>query len=337
MKRKIFSLLLVIGLVTACGEIPKLENGQDALVSFNNGDKISVDDFYNQIKEQYGLSVLVSMVDNHLLKTKFPDYEKTAKSMAESYIQTIREDYTSEQEFLQDIQQYTGFATVEAYQEYMYLSYYERHATEEYIKENITDKQIEKYYKENIKEDIDISHILIVPDVTNKMTDDEKAKAEEAALKTANDIIKELKNTKSAEIVNKFAELAKKYSEDDATKDKNGSLGKVNVDTLGNTYKPLVDAAYKIKDGNIYTSVVKTTLGYHIVLRTKTYEKASLDTVKSKIIESIVAEELSTNKYVAVNALQHYRKELGMTITDPELNTAFNNYVAGLLSNSLNS
>lgn len=337
MKKKIFSLLLVVGLVTACGEIPKLENGQEAIVSFNNGDKISVDDFYKEIKDQYGLSVLVSLIDTHILKTKFPDYEKTAKDMAESYIKTIREDYKSDEEFLQDIQAYTGFTSIEAYQDYMYLSYYERHATEEYIKENITDKQIEKYYKDSIKEDIEISHILITPDVTDKMTDDEKKKAEDDALKTANDIIKELKNTKAADLNTKFTELAKKYSEDGATKDKGGSLGKVNVDTLGSTYQPLVDAAYKIKDNNFYTSAIKTTLGYHIVLRTKSYDKAELDKVKTKIIESLVAEELSTNKYAAVNALQHYRKELGMTITDSDLNTAFNNYVTGLLSNSLNS
>ena len=337
MKKKILSLLLVVGLVTACGEIPKLENGQDALVTFEKGENISVEDFYEELKNQYGLSVLVTMLDTHILRAKFPDYEKTANDMAASYIDTIREDYSSDQEFLTDIQNYTGFATIEAYQKYMALTYYERHATEEYIKENITDKQIEKYYKDSIKEDIEISHILITPDVTDKMSDDEKAKAEEAALNTANDIIKELKNVKASEIVSKFGELAKKYSEDGATKDKNGSLGKVNMNTLGTTYQPLIDAAYTIKDNNIYAKAVKTTLGYHIVLRTKTYDKAKLEDVKTKIIESLVAEELRTNSSIAINALQHYRKELGMTITDSKLNTEFNNYVTGLLSNSLNS
>ncbi len=337
MKKRIFGLLLMVFLISACGQVPKLENGQEAIVSFNNGQMISVDDFYNQIKEQYGLSTLVKMIDTQVLNIKFPDYEKTAKEKAEAYLSSLMSGYSSEAEFLTDLQQYLGFTSVEDYKEYLTLSYYEQYATEEYIKENLSDKDIEDYYKKEIKEDIEISHILIVPDVTDNMTDAEKTSAESKALSTANTVIQELKNTKSTELVNKFSELAKKYSEDDTTKNKGGSLGRINTDTLGSSYQELVDAAYSIKDGAYYTKVVKSAFGYHIILRTKSYEKASLDSVKDKIVEALVNKEMNENASVGINAMQHYRQELGMSINDSKLNTEFNNYVTNALSTALNS
>ena len=58
------------------------------------------------------------------------------------------------------------------------------YAVEAYAKEKITDKEIENYYK-NMENDIEVSHILITPQVTDKMNDDEKKKAEEEAKKQA--------------------------------------------------------------------------------------------------------------------------------------------------------
>ena len=54
------------------------------------------------------------------------------------------------------------------------------YALEDYAKEKITDKEIENYYK-NMENDIEVSHILITPQVTDKMNDDEKKKAETEA------------------------------------------------------------------------------------------------------------------------------------------------------------
>ena len=51
MKKKIIGLMAFALLLTGCGKVPKLENGKDAVVSFNNGEKISVDDLYNKIKD----------------------------------------------------------------------------------------------------------------------------------------------------------------------------------------------------------------------------------------------------------------------------------------------
>ena len=47
-------------------------------------------------------------------------------------------------------------------------------AVRDYVKTLITDKEIEKHYNDEIVGDIKASHILIKPDVTSEMTDEEK-------------------------------------------------------------------------------------------------------------------------------------------------------------------
>ena len=46
MKKKIIiGLFAILLLATGCGKIPKLENGQEAIVAFDKEGKISVDDY----------------------------------------------------------------------------------------------------------------------------------------------------------------------------------------------------------------------------------------------------------------------------------------------------
>ena len=50
MKKKIIGIMLVVLILSGCGKIPKLENGQEAVVSLDEG-AISVDDLYTEMKK----------------------------------------------------------------------------------------------------------------------------------------------------------------------------------------------------------------------------------------------------------------------------------------------
>lgn len=334
MKKKIVCLMLGLLLLTGCGKVSKLENGQDAVVSFKNGDKISVDDLYNELKEKYALSTLLNMIDRKVLEETFPDNIEKAKKSSESYLEALKENYDSEDELLSAIQQYYGYITIEEYQDQIYLGYMQSYAMNEYAKEQVTDKEIEKYYKNEIENDIEISHILITPEVTDEMDDDQKTEAETKAEEKANNILLELKDSvkNGKKVSDAFGELAKKYSEDEATKDKGGSLGQVNKTTLGDTYTEIVQKAYTLKDDNYYTKVIKTSLGYHIIMRNQTYEKKSLDDLKEEIIEILASDIMEDDKTLSVNALQHYRKQMGVNIEDSMLATQYSNYITNTLA-----
>ncbi|MBE6139985.1 MAG: hypothetical protein E7172_00365 [Firmicutes bacterium] len=323
MKRKIGILLGSFLLVAGCG-VPKLENGQEAVVSFKNGEKISVDDLYKKIKDDYALNTLITMVDLHLFETEFKDYIETAESYAENMIKATQENYGGETEFLQALQQ-SGFSTIKAYQEYIYLSYLQNHAIEEYAKLQVKDKEIETYYNDKAQGDVEISHILITADITNEMTEDEKTEAKDKAKSQAKDIIKQLEEAENLE--EKFNELVKEHSKDQSTIDKKGSLGKVTYGDLSKNYDELLDEAYKIKDGEISKNVITTELGYHVILKTKTHEKESLEDLKDEIKQILADDLLLNDKDISIKALEYYREENDVKIEDSELNKQYEQYL----------
>ena len=335
MKKKICGLFLIILLATGCGKIPKLENGKDAVVSFNNDDKISVDDLYNNLKDTYGLSSLVVMIDTYVLEKTFDDYIDTAHEYAKSYINSVRENFESEEEFVSALNQRLGIQSIEAYENQIYLSYMQTHAAEEYAKLQITDKQIEDYYENEVVGDIEVSHILITPEVTDEMSDDEKKEAENTAKAELKEIINTLKNTAKDEIEETFKQLAKEHSDDSSTKENGGSLGKINKNTLSSKYNDLVETAYDLEDGQFSTSIITTELGYHVILRTKSYEKESLKKAKESIIKVLSEQYMNDDTAINIKALQHYRKELGMEIHDSELDKLYSNYVQNQLAGAL--
>lgn len=333
MKKKIFALCAIMLLASGCGKVPKLENGKEAIVTFKDGEKISVDDFYELIKNEYGLNSLISMVDKYICETEFEDYKDTASKNADALINSLKEQYGSEDKLLEALQG-SGYNTIDAYKDYAYLSYLQSHAIEEYAKTKITDKEIENYYKNDAIGDMEINHILITSNVKKDATDDEKKAAQDEAKKKANEVIDKLNTAKKngEDITEAFTKLAKEYSEDDSNKDKGGALGKINYGSLSSKYDELVKAAKSLKDGEYSTSVITTELGYHVILKVKTYEKDSLENLKDGIKETLAEKYITNNKSsIGLNALQHYRKEYKMEIQDDEMKKQYSNYIQNAL------
>ena len=74
-------------------------------------------------------------------------------------------------------------------------------------------------------------------------------------------------------------------------------------------------------------------LGYHVILKVKSYEKETLDNLKDKIVETLADRYITKNKNsIGLNALQHYRKEYGMEIQDDEIKKQYSNYIQNSLA-----
>lgn len=339
MKKKLILATAILLLMSGCGEVPKLSNGDDAVVTFENGDMISANDLYEEVKDDYALSAIINMIDKHILEKTYKDELENAKEYAESTIDAMKEQYGDEETLLQAIQYYTGYATIEAYQDSIYLSYLQDLAITDYAEEQITDKEIKSYYKDEVYGDISINHILITPDVKEDATDEEKETAETEAKEKVEKLIKELNDAKkNKEDVSKlFSELAKENSADDATKDKGGSLGFVNYGTLSSDYDALLNEAYKLSDGEFSTEVITTSLGYHIIYRVEIKEKASLEDVKDTIIETLAEKLISEDATIAINALKELRKENGVDIQDEEIQKQYAQYIQNALASAQQS
>ncbi len=331
MKKKIIVLALIVLLMSGCGsKIPTLSNGDEAVVTLKDGSMISANELYQAVKNDYALDAMVSLVDKKILEDKYKDKVEDAKKYADSNMQQLEAIYGDE--LLQVIQSNTSYSSIEAYKDYIYLAYLQDLAIQEYCEKQIPEKDVKKHYEKEIVGDIKLSHILITPKVSEDMTDDEKKKAENEAKDKIEAIISELNKTDSDKVTEKFAELAKEQSMDETTKDNGGSLGFINKDTLSSEYDELVTAGYNLKNGKYTTKIVTTELGYHVVLRLESKEKAALEDVKEDILETLGAKYLQENQIANVKGLQEVRKEYKLEIVDTELKKQYSTYIQNQLN-----
>lgn len=333
MKKGLILSIICLLTLCGCGKIPTLQNGEEAVITFAKDEKehkISAEELYKELKNNFGLEATLKLIDTYVLETEFTSYVEEAKKNAESYMEAMVESYGDEKTLLEAIQYNTNYTTLEAYEEYLYLSFMQSHALEEYAKSIVTDKEIEAYYEDEAKGDVEVYHILVTPEVTDDMKTDEKTKAEDEAKQIAKDIIKKLDAADNK--LEEFKKLVKEHSDDESTKEKNGNLGYINYGDLDENYDELLDAAYKLKDGKYSKEVITTELGYHVIYRNSSKEKESLKDLKEEIIETLANRKLEKDTEISINSMKHYRKLYNMEIIDSELNRQYGIYLNNLLN-----
>lgn len=322
MKKYLYGLLLVTSLllITGCGEIPTLENGEDAVITINNKN-IAVSTFYEQLKDKYGVQQLINLVDKTILDEKYPetDEEKLSINQQIEYIVNYAKENDTTFEYL--INYYYGVSTEKELRDLLSLDYKRKLAVNDYVKSTITDKDIDKYYKNSIKGDISVKHILIKTNITDDMTNSEIKKEKSRALTIAKEVITKLDNNEN------WATLAKEYSGDDNTKEKEGSLGWINT---GDTEEAFEKAVYMLKKGEYTKTPVETSYGYHIIYKIDEKDKPKLADVKEDIISTLVDEKANNDTNISNKALIELRKKAGFKIHDSELNKGYNNYIESL-------
>ena len=89
-------------------------------------------------------------------------------------------------------------------------------------------------------------------------------------------------------------------------------------------------AAYDLKINEYTKEPVKTSYGYHIIKKTKEYDKKELKDVKNEIIETLADELINKDATISITALTELRKEKGMNIEDSELKSSYNKYINSL-------
>lgn len=319
MKKVLIATFSVLLLLTGCKQVPKLGNGKEAVVTLDKGD-IAVDDLYNEMKNQYALSILLDMIDTKILNEKYQDsdeekeYIKAQKENDKTYYQILYSgSYSTYESYLRERYRINS---EEELDDVFKLNFRRNKAIEDYAKTIVSDSEINNYYKNDFIADMEASHILITAEYDSNATDEEIKKAEEEAEKKAKEIITKLNNGED------FAELAKQYSKDGSATN-GGALGKFGH---GKMVAEFESAAVKLKVGEYTKEPVKTKFGYHIILKTKEYDKKPLEEAKEEIIEAIADEKLSNDNKLSYKALIKLREDNNVTIQDSALNDQYENY-----------
>ena len=297
--------LSAILLTTGCKT--KLKNGKEVAIKIN-GENITADDLYDELREKYAKYQIIDDIDKKIFNVIYKgdkDIEEQVKNQYENYEAQYSQNGQSFDEVLENY----GYKNAEEFKSELRLNFQRAKAVEDYIKDNISDKEIQKYYDENYAGDISAKHILI--SVTDEVS-------EEEALKKAKDLIKELNDGAD------FDTLAKENSNDPGSKDKGGDLGYFGK---GQMVQEFEDAAYALKVNEYTKEPVKTSYGYHIILKTGEKEKKSLKKAKAEIIEKLIDQKQSEDKTITVTALDEIRKNYGLKFKDSKLKSIYKEYI----------
>ena len=314
MKKKILILLTIMLCFTVgCKKQIKV-TGED-IVSFKDESlNITSNDLYDILKEKYGTSTLIDLMDKKILDKEYLDSDEIS-SYVDNQVESIRNYYKTESEFLEYISNY-GYKNVDDLKEYLKLNRKRSLAVEDYIISTLSDDEIKKYYDEKISGDITGSHILIEVKTDSNATEEDKRTAKEEGLNKAKEAIEKLDSGTS------FADVAKEYSTDNATKDNGGKMGTFNSLELDDVTR---QEYAKLKVNEYSKEAVETEYGYEIFYKEAEKEKPTLDKVKSKISKKISTEKLTADNKLQYKGLMALRKKYGFDIKDEDLKVYYEN------------
>lgn len=318
------SALLVISLITTgCGKEIEVKNGSKVAVSIK-GDKFTATEYYEKIKEN-NIVNLIDMIDHSILDKKYKSDEEE-KEAIDKQVEQIKSYYgENEEQFNSIIKQYFGAEDEDDLRTILSLEYKRNKAVEDYVKDNLTDEEIEKYYNENIFGEVKASHILITPNYKEDATEEEKSKADNEALEKAKKVIRELNSGK------KFKDLAKKYSQDKSNASKGGDLGYFQLSDMVEEFSNAVKGLQKDE----YTKEpVKTQYGYHIILKTGDKDRPTLKDAKKDIKEKLKDQKLNEDKSLYYESLIKIRENNKIKWNDDKLKNAYDEYMQKLIKNS---
>lgn len=317
-KIKFISLLFVLTLLMGCGKA-KLEDGKELVLELK-GMKMTANDFYDELKEEAGLATLVQNIDSYVLNNK---YETTTslKNEINSTIASYKEQYGDQ--YLEAINYYSGsnFTNDTQLFDYILANYKRELLISDYAKSIVTDEEIEKYYNEKAVGDMRAKHILITAVKTDDMTETEIADAEKEALNKAKELITELDNGAD------FEELAKSNSSDTGSASNGGDVGYFN---RGQMVEEFEEATITLEVGKYTKTPVKTTYGYHIILKTEQLEKKTLEESKDSIKNTLGQEKQETIANIYAFAIEAAMKEYELEIYDSGMKELYDNYMLNI-------
>ena len=187
MKKGFLGIICAMVLLTGCSKSPKLSNGEEVIASVE-GKNFTANELYDSMKKQYGTSVLINMIDTYIADKEIGDSED-ADVYADSLISQYKLQYEQSGMNFNDALINAGYENEEAFKKILISDYKMSEVSKKYLKEQVTDSDIEKYYKDKISAEINVKHILIIPDVAEGTSDEAKSEAEVAAYNKAVDLI----------------------------------------------------------------------------------------------------------------------------------------------------
>ena len=307
-------ITIIVVIIIWPKRIATLKDGTQPILTVNNT-TYTADDLYNDMKDTYSINILINSLDKMILDKKYKEDNEMNDSVKKTaeYYYSMYEQYQNitKEQFLEN----KGFKSEKEFLEYLKLDYRRNLYYDEYVKNLINEKDIEKYYKDEVFGDVNSKHILVSVS-KDDTSENEKELSDEDAKKLANEIIDKLnKGTSWDDVITEYKD-------------------KITAEELGyRAFNASLDAAYlkemKNLEVNTYSKTpILSSYGYHIVYKIDQKDKPELKDVKEDIINILAEEKKNDDSNLYQKALINLRKEAKLEFKDTDLGEKYNKYIS---------
>jgi len=277
--------------------ISPLKNGEMPIVTFNDF-AITSNEYYEYLKSINGIDYLIYQIDQKILDKMYETTSEIKKEVQIKMHDTIKEytDYYgyTENDFLQE----NGFKTEEEFYNLMLLEHKRSLYVRDYIKDNITNAEVNNYYIKDLTPDMEIKYISGSENVLDKILD-------------------ELKN-------NNYDDIVKKYQKNIKYKD----YSYVSFDNQ-EINQDIYSEAFFLEENSYTKTLVSINGVYYIIFKGDVKEKDDVEKLSERIKEKIIDKKLDndTTNELYNKALINLRKENGIIFNDTILKDEYDNYI----------
>ncbi len=312
-------LLVIILIIVIKGHEAKLKDGKEIIASVE-GKEITSEDLFDELKAQYGTNILINTIDDFIANKEFED-DDAAKKYASAQLALLKQQYEAMGYKFSTVLANYGYDSEDDLLKVFISDYKKDKVVEKYLADNLSDDEINAYYENEIHGKLTVKHILIKPAASSSSTTEEKNAAEEAAKAKAQEVIQKL-NEGAA-----WADLVKEYSEDTASVPEEGLIADFDRDGVVTEF---YDASLKLSDNEYTKEPVKSTYGYHVILKISEGEKPSLDSSKETIKSNLVSNKLSDDKQLGDKTWVQIRKNYKLEINDTKMDKVYKSIISEL-------
>lgn len=316
----IIIILIALLIFTLCiKKVPKASNG-DEIVAKLNGKNITANELYDALRESNGTEALINLIDTYIAdkEVKITDKDKDYAKEVVNYYKDYADYYGVDLETF--IANYLGLSEVtneDEFYDFVLADYKKTLAVKKFIGDNAKEDELKDFYKNNYSDKLTAKHILIEinPDA------EDQDKADKEAYDKAVSLIKELNDTSKDKLNEKFEELAKNNSADTATY---ADGGLIEDFTKSSVAEEFFNAANNLKDGEYTAEPVKSTYGYHIILKVSSKPVEKYEDIKDEVKNSYAEDLLNNDSSLMVSKWDELRKQYKLSIQDDFIKKAYN-------------
>ena len=285
--------VIIMGLMWP-SRIAKLADGTEVLATYNNDKKVTADKLFKELQVyDGGVSALLNLVDLDILKNTYTDEtarDEYANGQVEYYLQVYKNQGYTEEDAIREMNAHSKAELTDYFRnQYYFQEYYK-----DYAKSVIKEKEIKKYYNDNVSE---VKSVIMYSSDKKEMVEGVRSMLKSG--KSKEDIQKKYPNIVVNELTDlSFTDLVA-YS-----------------DTLGKNIR-------NHKKGSYTKVFTDDSFGYIVLLVTEEGKKPTLDESRDDIIKVLTDQMLDKDPHFYDKSLVKLREKYNLKIADTELAKAY--------------